>query len=147
MNADGTHKELVYEIERLLRDVSKEMRRKGREILVDFSITPPQFEALLLLQEHGDLTIGELSQKMYLAYSTTTDLVDRMERNELVERVRDQNDRRVVRLHMCEKGKELIEKVLFTRRDYIMKALSSVDKETLTLLKVSLQSLHDMIMK
>jgi DNA-binding MarR family transcriptional regulator len=147
MNADGTHKELVYEIERLLRDVSKEMRRKGREILVDFSITPPQFEALLLLQEHGDLTIGELSQKMYLAYSTTTDLVDRMERNELVERVRDQNDRRVVRLHMCEKGKELIEKVLYTRRDYIMKALSSVDKETLTLLKVSLQSLHDMIMK
>jgi MarR family transcriptional regulator, organic hydroperoxide resistance regulator len=147
MNADGTHNEIVYEIERLLRDVSKEVRRKGREILVDFSITPPQFEALLLLQEFGDLTIGELSQKMYLAYSTTTDLVDRMERNGLVERVRDQNDRRVVRLHMCEKGKELIDKVLFTRRNYIMKALSSVDTETLTSLKVSLQSLHDMIIK
>jgi DNA-binding MarR family transcriptional regulator len=146
MNVDRRNEE-IYEIERLLRDVSKEVRRKGREILVDFSITPPQFDALLLLQEYGDLTIGELSQKMYLAYSTTTDLVDRMERNELVERVRDQNDRRVVRLHMCEKGKQLIEKVLITRREYIMKALSSADEAMLVSLKVALQNLHEMIIR
>lgn len=98
-------------IESLLRHVSSVVRRKGREILADFSITPPQFDALLFLDEYGELTIGELSNKMYLAYSTTTDLVDRLERNQLVERVRDQNDRRVVRLRMMQKGTDLIEKV------------------------------------
>src|ERR1700732_4475617 len=70
--------EQVTSIESLLRHVSTVIRRRGRNILSDFSITPPQFDALLFLDEHGDLTIGELSNKMYLAYSTTTDLVDRM---------------------------------------------------------------------
>ena len=36
------------------------------------------------------MTIDELSNRMYLAFSTTTDLVDRMEKNELVVRIRDE---------------------------------------------------------
>lgn len=138
---------LVHEIERLLREISKEVRRKGREILVDFAITPPQFDALLLLHEHGDLTIGDLSHKMYLACSTTTDLIDRMERNGLVERIRDQNDRRVVRLHMSQKGSDLIEQVLLTRRNYLANMLAAVDEKTLTSLADSLQQLYQIIDK
>lgn len=136
------HTDLVEEIELVLRQISKEVRRKGREILNDFSITPPQFDALVYLSEFGDLTIGELSSKLYLAYSTTTDLVDRMERNELVERVRDTNDRRVVRLHMKEKGKEMIQKVLVVRREYLAKALTHVQPEDLQGLAASLKEIY-----
>ena len=46
------------------------------------------------------MTIGDLSNKMYLAFSTTTDLIDRMEKSELVQRIRDEQDRRVVRIHL-----------------------------------------------
>ena len=53
----------VYEIERELRYISRMIRQKGREILANFPITPPQFEALHLLKEFGDMTIGELSRK------------------------------------------------------------------------------------
>ncbi|MGB8956666.1 MAG: MarR family transcriptional regulator [Tumebacillaceae bacterium] len=136
------HSDLVEEIELLLRQISKEVRRKGREILNDFAITPPQFDALVYLSEFGDLTIGELSSKLYLAYSTTTDLVDRMERNELVERVRDTNDRRVVRLHMKAKGKEMIQKVLVVRREYLAKALTHVQPEDLQGLASSLKEIY-----
>ena len=134
------HTDLVVEIEHVLRQISKEVRRRGREILNDFAITPPQFDALVYLDEFGDLTIGELSSKLYLAYSTTTDLVDRMERNELVERVRDTNDRRVVRLHMKEKGKEMIQKVLVVRRDYLAK--THVHPEDLQGLATSLKEIY-----
>lgn len=136
------HTDLVVEIEHVLRQISKEVRRRGREILNDFAITPPQFDALVYLDEFGDLTIGELSSKLYLAYSTTTDLVDRMERNELFERVRDTNDRRVVRLHMKEKGKEMIQKVLVVRRDYLAKALTHVHPEDLQGLATSLKEIY-----
>jgi MarR family transcriptional regulator, organic hydroperoxide resistance regulator len=121
--------EQVTTIESLLRQISTVVRRKGREILADFAITPPQFDALLFLDEHGDLTIGELSNKMYLAYSTTTDLVDRMERNQLVERIRDKNDRRVVRLRMMEKGATLIEQVLIARRNHLANVLAHMSNE------------------
>ncbi|MCX7571325.1 MarR family transcriptional regulator [Tumebacillus sp. DT12] len=136
------HSDHVEELELLLRLIAKEVRRKGREILNDFSITPPQFDALNYLWEFGDLTIGELSNKLYLAYSTTTDLVDRMERNDLCERVRDKNDRRVVRLHMKEKGRDLIQRVLIVRREYLAKALVHVPAADLEVLAGSLKEIY-----
>ena len=139
------HADLVVEIELILRQIAKEVRRKGRDILSDFAITPPQFDALVYLNNFGDLTIGELSAKLYLAYSTTTDLVDRMERNDLVERVRDSNDRRVVRLHMKENGREMIEKVLEARRGHLAQALVHVQNDDLQTLVASLKQIHEHI--
>ncbi|PWK15844.1 MarR family winged helix-turn-helix transcriptional regulator [Tumebacillus permanentifrigoris] len=145
MTESSIHTGLVVEIETLLRQISKEVRRRGREILSEFSITPPQFDALIYLNEFGDLTIGELSSKLYLAYSTTTDLVDRMERNDLVERVRDKNDRRVVRLHMKERGRDMIQQVLVVRREHLAKALVHVESKDLAPLVTALSEIYNHI--
>lgn len=119
----------VSDIERLLREISVIVKHKGREILANFPITPPQFTALLWLEEEGDLTIGELSQKMYLACSTMTDLIDRMEKNGVVERVRDDRDRRVVRIHLLEKGTEIITEVMEARRKYLENVLARLSDD------------------
>jgi MarR family transcriptional regulator, organic hydroperoxide resistance regulator len=66
----------VAELEKLLRYIAANLKQRGRGILAQYPITPPQFAALQWLLKEGDLTIGELSNKMYLACSTTTDLVD-----------------------------------------------------------------------
>jgi len=118
----------ITEIERELRYLCTTIKQKGREILTDFFITPPQFEALQYLINSEPITIGELSNKMFLACSTITDLVDRMEKNQLVKRVRDEKDRRVVRLQVLEKGHELINEVLHARRNYLADVLSDVSE-------------------
>lgn len=135
----------VEEIESLIRKVSFVIKCRGRDILNDFEITPPQFSALLLLSEHGDMTIGELGNKMYLASSTATDLIDRMERNSLVGRVRDENDRRVVRLHMTDKGKQMILEVVDSRKRYLDDILTLVEKEDQQKLVGSLTKIHDLM--
>ncbi len=61
--------------------LQQSLNNKVVEFLSNYTITPPQFVALQWLFEHGDMTIGDLSNKMFLAFSTTTDLVDRMEKN------------------------------------------------------------------
>jgi DNA-binding MarR family transcriptional regulator len=139
--------EQVTEIERELRYISSIVKQKGREILANFPITPPQFVALQWLNEDGDMTIGELSNKMYLACSTTTDLIDRMEANELVERVRDTNDRRVVRIHLKEKGKEIIVDVLEARRQYLSTILMDFSEQDVEDLARTLQILHNEMSK
>lgn len=96
-------------------------------LLEQYNITPPQFDALVILDRDGDLTIGELSNRLYLAYSTTTDLVDRLERAEFVVRERDLADRRVVRAKLQDKGSSLIEQVLDARRIYLSDILASLD--------------------
>ncbi|GAA0355550.1 MarR family winged helix-turn-helix transcriptional regulator [Bacillus horti] len=133
----------VTEIERELRYISTILKQKGREILSNFPITPPQFIALQWLNELGDMTIGELSTKMYLACSTTTDLIDRMEANDLVERVRDTNDRRVVRIHLMDKGKKIIEEVLGHRRKYLAEVLTHFSEKDVKDLARTLLILHN----
>jgi DNA-binding MarR family transcriptional regulator len=144
-NHAGIHDQTVVDLEKALRHISVIIKQKGREILNDYAITPPQFIALQWLLENGDLTIGELSNKMYLACSTTTDLVDRMEKNQLVLRVKDPKDRRVVRIHLLEEGERIIEEVIYKRQKYLKDMLVNFEEEELTTLEKSLIKLqHEM---
>ncbi|RFU65922.1 MarR family winged helix-turn-helix transcriptional regulator [Peribacillus glennii] len=134
--------EHVAEIEKELRYISSLIKQKGREILSNYKITPPQFVALQWLFEDGDMTIGELSTKMFLAFSTTTDLIDRMEKNLLVMRVKDEKDRRVVRIHLLEEGERIIDEVLKKRQHYLADILSNFTSKETASLKENLIKLH-----
>ncbi|MEG9297050.1 MarR family transcriptional regulator [Mangrovibacillus sp. Mu-81] len=134
--------QVVADIEKDLRYISSIIKQKGREILSQYTLTPPQFIALQWLFEYGDMTIGDLSNRMYLACSTTTDLVDRMERSELVERVKDENDRRVVRIHMLKEGERIIEEVIKKRQNYLQSVLEDFSEEEVLGLKGNLAKLH-----
>ncbi|WP_199425746.1 MarR family winged helix-turn-helix transcriptional regulator [Thermaerobacillus caldiproteolyticus] len=134
-------------VEKLLRFIAAELKQRGREILTQYPITPPQFVALQWLLEEGDLTVGELSNKMYLACSTTTDLVDRMEKNGLVARVRDKHDRRVVRIHLLEEGERIIEEVIKKRQHDLAQVLESFSEEEIVFLEKSLKKLHQEMKK
>lgn len=123
--------ERTIRIEENLRRVCYKIKKKGREILNDVDITPPQFEALQYLRNEDNLTIGELSARMYLACSTVTDLLDRMERNELVKRVKDENDRRIVRIAVLQKGHDLIKLVMENRINYVESILSELDESVI----------------
>jgi len=132
----------VAEIEELLRNVSTILKKRGRDILSNFDITPPQLDALLVLREYGELTMGELCQKMFLACSTATDLIDRMERNGLIERVRDTADRRVIRLKVLQKGSSVIDEVLEARRTHLATILAEIDVADKERLIQSLEQLN-----
>ncbi|MFB4210737.1 MarR family winged helix-turn-helix transcriptional regulator [Shouchella sp. JSM 1781072] len=139
--AYDVHDRQFEDIERSLRKVADLVRQKGREILTHFPITPPQFVALQWLNEYGDMTIGELSDRMHLACSTTTDLIDRMEKNELVTRVRDESDRRVVRIHLKKKGQEIILEVIKKRQHYLAEMLEDFSCEQVNILEENLSML------
>lgn len=119
----------IEKMELLLRTICFNIKKKGREILQDFNITPPQFDALQFLVDEGGLTIGELSGKLYLAPSTITDLVDRMEKNGLVKRIRDDRDRRSVKINVEEKGFKLINEVIVRRCTYLEEVTGEMTQE------------------
>ncbi|PWI59013.1 hypothetical protein BM613_01885 [Sulfoacidibacillus thermotolerans] len=135
----------VEKIEMLLRSVSSAVRKQGRTILGDFGMTPVQFDALVLADEFRDLTIGELSARLGLAYSTTTDLVDRIEVRGFVERVRDEQDKRVVRVRVLAKGLALIDRVLDERRNYLWRVLSRVSEADQKLILSALMILQEQL--
>ncbi len=137
----------VIKVERLLRHVAFIIKKRGRDILVDFGITSPQFSALLVLREHPNITMGELCDKLFLACSTATDLVDRMEKNGFLERKRDTQDRRVIRLSMSEMGKRVISEVVAARRRYVSSILEKLTEEEINQLAQSLNRLHSLMVQ
>ena len=141
---DATN-ESVTKIERLLRHVAFIIKKRGRDILIDFGITNPQFNALLTLREYPKMTMGELCEKLFLACSTATDLIDRMEKNGLLERNRDTEDRRVIRLSTSEKGQQVINEVIVARRRYVAAMLEKLTPEEADQLGMSLDKLHSLM--
>lgn len=138
-------REKIINIEKHLRKIDYIIRLKGREILKDFNITIPQFTALQILINNGNLTIGELSQKMALACSTITDLIDRMEKNQLVVRRKDEKDKRVVRIEVLPAGHEIVKRVLEKRVEFLESKMASLTEEETDLLKEGLESLYNAI--
>ncbi len=132
----------IADIEKELRYIAGIIKQKGREILHNYPITAPQFVALQFLLEYGDMTLGELSNKIHLAFSTTTDLVDRMEKINVVERVKDKKDRRVVRIHLLDEGKKIIKEVIEKRKDYLGEVLANVKEDDIQQLSHLLHVLH-----
>jgi len=141
---DEQFDQYVTEIESTLRMVSIILRKRGRDILEDFGVTPPQLDALNFLK-HKALTMGELGQKMYLACSTATDLIDRMERNGLIVRERDAKDRRVIRLRITPKGEQVIAEVVKARKRYLAGVLSKVAPEDRKTLVQSVAKIHELM--
>ncbi|NLY46303.1 MAG: MarR family transcriptional regulator [Tissierella sp.] len=137
--------EYIAEIEKYLRRIDHTIRKKGREIIIEANITIPQFQALQILIHNENLTIGELSQKMALACSTITDLIDRMEKTELVIRRRSEKDKRVVIVEVLPKGHDILEKVLKKRRAYLKGMMSEYNLENMDILRHQLETLYEAI--
>ncbi len=141
----GADRQHVRDIEYYLRHISWIVKKRGREMLQDFDITPPQFYALLILAIHGNLTMGELCRHLYLASSTVTDLIDRMEKSGLVARERDSEDRRVIRIRVLDKGHELMDVVMEARLEYLSSVLQGMDREQRDNLAEALKSLYQVM--
>ena len=76
------------------------------------NLTFSQFAVLEALYHLGPMTAGEVSQKILKSGSNLTTVIDNLERDGLVRRERDKNDRRVVNVHLTEAGTSKIEAVL-----------------------------------
>ncbi|WP_217586895.1 MarR family winged helix-turn-helix transcriptional regulator [Lentibacillus saliphilus] len=140
---DRTEHVPIEELEKKLRYIAGAIKLNGRKILNHYPITAPQFAALQWLIDDEDLTIGALSKKIGLAFSTTTDLVDRMENNGLVKRLRDEKDRRVVRIQVQEKGKVIIKEVIKKRQAYLGEVMQSFADTDISALNDLLGDLYE----
>jgi DNA-binding MarR family transcriptional regulator len=91
------------DLRRFLRWSEEQARAAG--------ITPAQHQLLLAIKGHGGSagpTIGEAAEYLCAHHHSVVELADRAERLGYLERERDADDHRVVRLHLTAEGERLI---------------------------------------
>jgi DNA-binding MarR family transcriptional regulator len=89
----------------LQRTASLLMQALGRELKAH-DLTPAQYNTLRILRgaRPDSLTCGEIGDRLVSPGPDVTRLLDRLEQHGLVERLRDAEDRRVVRARITGKG-------------------------------------------
>jgi DNA-binding MarR family transcriptional regulator len=90
-----------------LINTGRAVEQSLEDALLPVGLSLAKFGALTHLLEAGEpLSLSECATKMTCVRSNITQLVDRLEADGLVRRVRDADDRRVVRAEMTENGIE-----------------------------------------
>jgi MarR family transcriptional regulator, 2-MHQ and catechol-resistance regulon repressor len=95
----------------------------------DFGLTESQIAVLEAIKHLGPLQQGELCQKILRSGSNVTTVVDNLERDGLVQRTRDEADRRVQVVHLTEKGRELVDRALPVHVDRITRTMAALDAD------------------
>ncbi len=81
--------------------------RVYRQLLDPLGLTYPQYLVLLVLWEQDGLTVKEIGQRLFLDSGTLTPLLKRLQAASIVERTRDTDDERLVRITLTRKGRDL----------------------------------------
>src|SRR3954471_4143028 len=114
MTAPPFSPEIKSDVDRVLEAILylyTESRRLTKELARRADLTGPQLTVVKMLEQIGDLSLSELSERIRAQNSTVTGIIDRMVRENLVTRERSKEDRRVVYIRLTPKGKKLAEEI------------------------------------
>jgi len=97
--------------------------------------TPPQIHTLMQLLDLGEpQAMGDLAHRLGISEKTVTGLVDRLEREGHVHRLRGSGDRRVVQVQLTKRGAQAADRIRRTvaeKMDRLLGLLDAEDREAL----------------
>jgi len=92
---------------------SKSLERLAEvEMKNRLSLTGSQWKIILALNLSDGLSQKELAEKIYVDGSTLVPIMDKMEREELVERIPDPKDRRNNRIFLTKKSESVVDSII-----------------------------------
>lgn len=91
----------------LINSVAFAMRRGLEQRLARHGLTAPQWAILARLWEEDGQSPSVIGRNLHFDKPTITGIADRLEEKGLVRKSRDTEDRRVVRIHLTARGREM----------------------------------------
>jgi len=135
-------KDIIFLIRKLIQGnelYTKQLNRK-------YQITAAQLNCLLALYENGPLPPSQIAKFMMVKSSTVTGVIDRLEIKDLVKRVRNSADRRIITIKLTESGINLAKNAPPPIQQKVidgMKRLSDSDKAQIVLSLTKLTNMLD----
>lgn len=132
---------LVHETLQKFRLIVGAVRQHSRALEAACGINGAQVWMLAAIAEAPNSTVSQLSQALSIHISTASNLLDKLARAGLVERLRTEEDRRVVLLRLTDAGKAVVERAPKPLTGLVFDALEKMPKDALTRLDAELTTL------
>jgi DNA-binding MarR family transcriptional regulator len=108
----------------LLQKTHDAVHRRLSAKLAEWGLSVPKYGVLLQLYDHGSLPSSKIGDLIFRCNSNLTTLIDRMERDGLVEKVNHTTDRRVKEIRLSAKGLDIAPKVIASAREFLDQIIS-----------------------
>lgn len=119
----------------LLNRAAIAMRWAIEERLARFDLTAPQWAVLARLWGEDGQSPSIIGKSLHFDKTTATGIVDRLEQKGLVRKVRDLEDRRLIRVYLTDKGNKLKKELPQFAREVNELATKGFDKNDIERLK------------
>lgn len=90
-----------------LYSASLAMTKTYKPLLEKIGLTYPQYLVMLVLWQQDDVLVKQIGELLFLDSGTLTPLLKRLESADLIQRTRDAQDERQVRITLTAQGKQL----------------------------------------
>lgn len=109
--------------------VLNEINRATNKIYTKYGLTSGQFAVLEALYHKGDLSIGEVQDKILSTSGTIPVIVKNLQKEGFLEKTNDKRDKRRFILHITQKGRELMDIVYPENEAIIISMVNTWNKE------------------
>ena len=142
---DGFHairtKEIVFAIRRLMQ-AGEHYTKKLNKI---YNVSAAQVNCLIALHEHGPLSPSQIAKHVMVNSSTITGIIDRLEKKDLVRRLRISTDRRVVTVELTGGGQVLAQNAPPPIQQKLIDGLHKLSQNEIDEIASTLKGLIDML--
>jgi len=108
---------------------ARSMKRALEVKLSEHGVTSSQYVVLEILWHHNGLSLTDLGKILYFDNPTITGIINRMSRAKLVRRRRDRHDRRVIKVFLEQKGRELYSSLPLLASEVNMHAVEGFSRD------------------
>ena len=135
----------IEEVLVALRRVIRATDLHSKHLAKTTGLTSPQMLLLQTIRNNGEVTIGELANEMNLSQATVTTILDRLEKRELVFRVRSKEDKRKVHAYLSDQAREMLKEAPIPLQEQLTRQFSNLQEWEQTMIISSLQRVAQMM--
>ena len=99
------------------------------QVAAELELSTSQLRLLFLLSQDGEQPLHALQQRVGLSVAATGRAVDALVRDGLATRREDEQDRRVKRIALAERGREVVERFAQARRSGFAEVVATLEEE------------------
>lgn len=128
-----------------LRPVLLRLARELRKETEQLGVTAPQATLLWLVKRSPGLSLAELAAEEGISPPALSGHIDRLERAELIERVRSSEDRRRVGLRLTDQGERLLRRVRARRTTWLAERIGALDPTDVEAIEAAVPALMKLV--
>ena len=111
---------------KIMSDIMPKMMKTQTDALIKGKLSLPQFVVLFTLSQHGPQKMSFLAKQISVSLPAISGLVDRLHKLGMIRRIYEAKDRRVIKIDLSSKVKDLVQDTIQQRLKMISSIFSTI---------------------